>query len=239
MHFRIQKQKVELVKQIVLSLSVIALITGFAACKKTDNPAPTNASVMFVNAATGTSSVSVMANNTAVGGAANLGFAKASGYQAVKASSAVNIVFNINGSGLTTPLVSGTANMAVNAHYSVFAGGLFTAPSFVVTTDDLTVPSGSNVKIRFINLSSDNLNASCFVGNTRLDSNIAYKGFTGFIEIGPVTDKVTMLDPIAPTNTAQLLSQTLAPGKIYTVILTGSSAGTGTAALNLTIIGNN
>jgi hypothetical protein len=226
-------------KKLLFALLSISVLSTFNACKKSDSAPANNAIVMFVNAATGTSSVSVSANNKAVAAATNLGFTKSSGYQSVTAGSAVNVSFSANGSGLTTPLISGTPALTAGTHYSIFVGGIFTAPSFVITTDNLTPPTGSNVKIRFVNLSSDNLNASCFIGNTKLDSNISYQGFSPFIEISPVTDKVTMLDPIAPTNTAQLLNQSFGPGKIYTVILTGSAAGTGAAQLGLTIIGNN
>jgi len=225
-------------KKIFLSLFVVGIITGFASCSKSSS-SPNNATVMFVNGTAGASNISVSANNTTISAAANIGFGKNSGYQAVTAGSGVKIVFSIIESGLTTPLVNGTQNLTVNTHYSIFSGGIITAPSIVITTDDLTPPTGNNAKVRFINLSSDNLNASCYIGNTILDSNITYDNFSPFLQISTITDKLTILDPVSPTNTAQILNQYFGPGKIYTVILTGSSAGTGTAALNLTVIGNN
>ena len=229
-------------KKVLLSFSVLAVVFAFTACKKSNTTPANTASVMFVNAATGTTNVTVSANNTPVPGTANLGFKNNSGYQNITAGTGVNIQFSIIGSGLTAFLVGGTPTLIANTHYSVFAGGTFTVPSFVLTTDDLTPPTGNNAKIRFINLSPDNLNASCYIGTTtKLDSNIAYKGYSPFIEISPVTDKVTMLDPIAPANTAQLLNQTFSAGKIYTVMMTGSSAPgtTGAAVLSLPVISNN
>jgi len=227
-------------KKLLLSFSVIVIAAGFAGCKKSSSSS-NNATVMFVNGTAGTTSVSVSANNTTVSAAANLGFGKNSGYQNVTAGSGVSIVYSIIGSGLTTPLVSGNEALAANTHYSIFSGGILTIPSIVVTTDDLTAPTGSNAKVRFINLSSDNLNASCYIGNTRLDSNITFDNYTPFIEIANTTDKLTMLDPAAPTNTALIASQYFGPGKIYTVILTGTSAAgtSGSALLGLTVIGNN
>lgn len=215
---------------------MFSIVAGFTACKKSDST-PASASVMFVNAATGTSSVSVSANGTVA--ASNIGFTNNSPYAHVAAGTNVNIIFSVNGSGISTPLVSGTKTLATNTHYSVFAGGLFTDPSLVVVTDDLTAPSAGMAKIRFVNLTSDNINASCFVADTKLDSNITYTHYSPFIEVSPIVDKITMLDPANPTNSVQLVSQTLNAGKIYTIILTGSATGTGASALSLTMINNN
>jgi len=223
----------------LLSLScTVILVAGLWGCGKKSSPAPSTANVMFVNAATGTTAVSVKLNGAAVSNATNLGFETSSGYRSVAAGSD-NIVFSVVGNGITSPLVSGSASFAVGSHYSVFTGGLFTSPSFVAITDDITAPGAGKAKVRFINLSSDNMNASCYIGNTRLDSNIAYQACTPFIEVNVTTDKVTMLNPAAPTVTAQLLNISFGAGKIYTVMLAGSSSGTGAAALALTIIGNN
>ncbi len=68
-------------KKALLSLSVLAVILAFTACKK-NNPAPANtANVMFVNGCAGTVNVDVSVNNTKLNSASNLAFLKNSGYQ--------------------------------------------------------------------------------------------------------------------------------------------------------------
>ena len=227
-------------KKLLLSFSVIALIAGFAACKKS-SPGPTNnASVMFVNGCAGTVNTDVSINNTKLPAASNLAFLKNSGYQPVTAGAGVNFAFALTATG--TPLISVTESLTANTSYSAFTGGLVTgtSTSFVMTTDDLSAPATGMAKVRFINLSADNLNTSCYMGATKLDSNIGYKTCTPFSQVSPITGvKIAMIDQTVLTNSGELINQQISAGKIYTFMLTGASTGTGTSALTLTLINNN
>ncbi len=226
-------------KKALLSLSVLAVILAFTACKK-NNPAPANtANVMFVNGCAGTVNVDVSVNNTKLNSASNLAFLKNSGYQSIAQGTAVPIAFALTATG--TPLISATESLTTNAHYSVFAGGLVsgTSTSLVFATDDLTAPSSGMAKVRFINLSSDNLNTSCYVGSIKVDSNVAYKTCTPFFEVSPITAKIAMIDQVVLTNSGELSGQQISAGKIYTFMLTGTSTGSLTSVLTLTLINNN
>jgi len=228
-------------KKALLSLSVLTVMFAFAACKK-NNPAPANtASVMYVNGCAGASNVDVSVNGTKLASASNLAFSKNSGYQSVTLNpTTTSIAYALTATG--TPLVNGTETLTVNGHYTAFAGGLVTgtSTSFVFTSDDLTAPASGMAKVRFVNLSSDNLNLNCFIGSQKIDSGVTMGSVTPFFSVTATTSATLLLqDPANPTKLAQLTAQTYSAGKIYTVMLTGTSTGTLTSALMLTTISNN
>lgn len=228
--------------KIFLSFSAIVCIVAFGACKKS-TPAPANnAMVMFVNGCTAqtTTNLDGKLGGTAVSGATNIAYNKNSGYKTVTANASAALSFGITGLGSTLVSDPGTENLAVNGHYTVYAGGISSTPSFVFSTDDLTAPASGNARIRFVNLCADNLNVSCYVGASKVDSNVAYKTCTPFFEVPASTGKVAMIDQVVLTNSAEILSQSLSSGKIYTFIFTGTATATTTAAaLTLSVIANN
>ena len=226
-------------KKLLLSLSVIALVAVLPACKK-NSPGPSNnARVMFVNGCAGSVNTDVTINNTKFAPGSNLAFLKNSGYQSVTAGTGVNFAFGLTATG--TPLIGFTNDLTANANYSAFTGGLVTgtSTSYVFTLDDLTAPTTGKAKVRFINLSADNLNTSCYIGVAKLDSNVGYKTCTPFFEVSPTTAKVAMIDQTVLTASGDITGQQIVAGKIYTFMLTGTSSGTLTSAITLTVINNN
>jgi Domain of unknown function (DUF4397) len=233
------KQFKFIMKKILLSFSVLALVVAFGACKKSSSTPPNTSSVMFVHACTAGSTpitLDARANNNTVSGASGLTFLKNSGYQQVTAGTAVNLAFNVTGLSLLT---SGTSNLTTNAHDTAFAGGSILAPSFVLASDDLTLPTSGKAKIRFVNLCADGLNTSCYFSTTKLDSNVGYKTVTPFVEVIAGTGKLSMIDQVVLSNSADVNAQVLTAGKIYTAYLTGSVTGVGSSILTLTVINNN
>ena len=224
-------------KKALLSLSVLTVIIAFSACKKKDVAPPNTANVMFVNGCAGTNNVDVYINNVKQNNASNIGFLKNSGYQSINSGSGINIAFLLTQQG--TPLSNSTQTLNVSAHYSAFTAGLVTGTSLVFTTDDINTPTAGKAKVRFINLSSDNLKTSCYVGTTKLDSNIGYQAYTPFYEVTATTTKVAMIDQNILTNSGQINSQQLSAGKIYTFMLTGTASGVSTSVLTLSVINNN
>ena len=227
-----------------LSLLAVALVVVTASCSKKSS-APTNsANVMFVNACIpsfGSFNIDAKSNGATVSGATNIGFLKNSGYVYVTANTNDSLTFVVN--GLSTYLVGGISTITVNANYSVFATGTNSSPvpAIVITQDDLTAPSAGNAKVRFVNLGPDNLNERCYIGSSLLDSNVTYKTVTPFTEITAGSYNVLMQDPANPTKLplTALNGQAFAAGKIYTVMLSGLAAVSGTTGLTYTIINNN
>jgi len=227
-------------KKAFLALSVLAVIIAFTACKKTNSTPANTANVMFVNGCAGTNNVDVSVNNAKLTSASNLAFLKNSGYQSVTSGTAVPVAFSLTATG--TPLINATESLTTNAHYSVFAGGLVsgTSTSLVFSADDLTAPASGMAKVRFVNLSSDNLNVSCYVGTPKIDSNVSLGTVTPFFSITAATGvNVLFQDPAFPTKLAQLATQNFSSGKIYTIMLTGTYTGSLTSVLTLTVINNN
>lgn len=227
-------------KNIFLGFSILSIALLFSACDKKKTSPSDSASVMFVNGTAGTTGLDLKANNTAVTGVSNLAFLASSGYQDVTAGTSVSLSYYLTSLG--TPLCSGTAALTAGSHYTVFAGGLITKPSFLVASDDLGAPASGKAKVRFANLSSDSLNESFSIGTQKIDSNVTYNTCTPYFELSAGTGlSVLAADPahIAASYLAQLSNQSFVAGKIYTVMLTGTSSGTGTSALVLTIIANN
>ena len=227
-------------RYIILSLSVVAIAFVFSGCSKNNSGPSNTASVMFVNGCNGSSNIDTKVKNAKVSAASNLAYFHNSGYQTVAAGTSVGVNFYLTNQG--TPVCNNTIPLTANAHYSIFAGGIITAPSFVITTDDLTAPTNDSVKVRFINLSSDSLNETFYIGSQKLDSNVTYTSCTPFYKISATTGTpVLVQDPLhaAPTYIAQISAQPFIAGKIYTIMLTGTSAGSGASALTLTVINNN
>ncbi len=230
-------------KKLLLSYFILFVVIAFTACKKKDTTPSNTAKVMFVNGCAGAAAIDIAANSVNVPGATNIAFQKTTGYRTLTAGAGINIGVSINSSGLITPLISSSVSLAVNNTYSVFIGGIFTKPNILTTQDDMTTPTAGFSKIRFVNLSSDTLNENFYVGSVKIDSNVGYASYTSFRQVPVSTTPVTVLvqDPAHPTKIAQLDNQTFAAGKIYTVILTGTStaAPSSSSALKLLIIPNN
>ena len=223
-------------RKIFLPVLVLAVAAIFSGCTKNKTGPNTNASVMFVNGCAGASGIYAKVNGNNVG-PGNIGFFNNSGYQTMTAGTE-NISFYLLSSGSATLLSSGSPTFTAGGHYSIFIGGIITAPTFTTVSDDLTAPATGNAKIRFVNLSNDSLSGRFSVGIQTVDSNIAYTQCSPFHEVtaanytlkGGGTDISTV---------AQIPSAMLAAGKIYTLMLTGSQSGTGTSALTITLISNN
>ncbi len=226
-------------KSICLTISILSIALAFSACNKDNTTAPNSANVMFVNACNGSANIDTKVNGTKLSAGSNLAYFASSGYQSVTAGTGVGIDFLVTALG--TSLSNGTANFSAGSNYSVFAGGIITAPTFVVTSDDVSAPTSGNAKVRFINLSSDALNESFYLGssNQKLDSNITMSAYTPYFEVAAGSAKVLVQDPLQPLNLAVINSQTFVAGKIYTIMLSGTASGSGAAVLTLTVINNN
>jgi len=232
------KLTVSMKNTLVAALSV-ALISGMYGCKK-NNPEPSNsANVMFVNGCAGTlPGIDTKLDNINVSGAANIAFGNNSGYKNVKAGTAINIAYYLTNVG--TPVTSSTVNINKDMHYSAFSGGIITSPTFVFVQDDMTAPANNTAKIRFVNLSPDAMSVTANVQNNVIDSNVTSLEVSPYLSVTAGAYELKAGDP-SNINTVVTIggSQTLGAGKIYTLMLTGTVAGTGVSALKLTLINNN
>ncbi|WP_276131675.1 DUF4397 domain-containing protein [Polluticoccus soli] len=222
------------------------LLLGFtavfaAACNNgndDDNtPTPSNmAKVKYTNACISTGALRVQVNDVALQNVNSLTYLASSAYINVTPGTNVKHGFVIEDSNL--PLASVNNDLVANNAYSVFATGTVTSPSAIAITDDLTAPPTGNAKIRFVNLSPDNLSESVYVGQTKLDSNVMFKQATPFRQVAAGSYQIIVQDPANVPSSRTLSGQQLDAGKIYTLMITGTVAGSGSAALTLTLVNN-
>jgi hypothetical protein len=214
-----------------------AAFTAFSigSCKKEDKAPDNSASVMFVNGCAGTDKVYVSSNGATIQSATNLAFQKNTGYQYVTAG-ANNLTYYLTNIG--TPLTAASTSFTANAHYSVFAGGIITAPSMIIITDDRTAPAAGKAKIRFVNLCNDTLSETVTVGTINIATGITANSYSSFAEVAPGSYTIKAGDPADISTVVTVGPQQLDAGRSYTIMLTGILAGTGTSALTLTIINN-
>ena len=230
------RTRVSLVPALLMCASIaIVFLQG---CHKKSDPV-TYARVMFVNGCSGSATISAKVNNGSVQDVSTIIFPGYTGYRDVISNTNLKLDFyNTKGNLLST----GNTSLTTNTSYSFYAGGLAGASSVTITTDELSAPSKGKAKVRFINLSSDNLNEDFIVGGQKLDSNISYTICSPFHEItGGDSVNVLIHDPfyLQPAYVAQLSKKVFDTGKIYTIMLSGTYLGTNGAFLRLTVINNN
>ena len=215
---------------------VVIAITG---CKKSYSPPPEGSYMMFVNACDDAGNLYAVANNSTLPG--TIAYNGHTRYQYV-ASGVDTIAFLLNNLDTLRRAEYGTT---FGYYYSFFAIGSVVNPSTFVVYDDMYEPAKGTAKIRFINLSDDSLNETESLQTTMaglepwvIASGAKSRTASPFAQIAApgaytiqVTDTSRGVTLTAPTQ--------LDSGKIYTVVLSGSSGNIGTSALSLTVITNN
>lgn len=217
-------------------LLAIGVSCFMASCKKDkdDSPDPSKARVMFLNATLGVDTVQVKSGSDVLVNSL-LPFVS-SGYRDLTPGetkiSFVQPQTNIE-------LSSTTHNFTANNYYSVFSGGSISQLSTLIISDDLSAPETGKAKVRLVNLAVENLNETFYIGSEEIASNIGNLSYSPFRPVSAGTYNLLVQDPANPTKIAQLSGQKLEPGKIYTVVVSGSFTGSGNAALKLTVLNNN
>ncbi len=217
-------------------LTTALLSALFAGCHK--SAAPLNsANVMFVNGCVSASTISVKANSTGIDGASGIGFLMNSGYKYVTAGYDVNLTFFAGGA--STAFANRTENLTAPYHYSAFIGGTVSNPVYAFTTDDLTAPSKGDAKLRFVNLSPDNVNETVTANDSILVQGVGLGNISPFQLLRAGKYALGVFDPTDVSISVTTDSLDIKAGKIYTVVLTGSQAYTGASGLLLTFVDNN
>ena len=127
-------------------------------------------------------------------------------------------------------LYSDTLTLKANNVYSLFLVNTPAAPAIVVLNDTINRPAANTASIRFVNLSPDAPAVDLALNDTVQVSNKIYKGASSFI---PVTGNKTYTFQVRQKGTTTVLASLsnvfLTPGYVYTIMLTGLSAGTTSA----------
>ena len=213
-------------------------LLAFASCSKSSTSPANTAGVLFFNGCIPSAlafNADGNVNNSVPNGASGIALLKNTTYLQV-ASGSDSISFKTSGQ----LIAGGAMSLATGSSYSAFLGGSGFKPFVLLQSDDLTAPASGDAKIRFVNLSPDSIMVNCNIATTKYDSNVGYKTITPFLNVPAGSGLAITLQNQANTAVQALLTgQNLLAGKIYTVVLTGSSALSGTSGLTLTMIGNN
>lgn len=225
-----------------IPLLFAAFALSLGSCKKKDNdPAPPpppaeTARVMLFNGCLSSGKLSVRLNDTLIPGAGSVEFPGRSGYWEVGPGDAQKVSFLLENSMVS--LISQHVDFKLNQSYTVFVGGMITDPVVVAGQDDLSDPGAQQARVRFVNLSPDELNETAFVGNQHIGSDVKTGEITPFTLIPAGTANVIAQDP-NKIPLSRNLEHNFVAGRVYSVVLTGTGTGTQDAALKLHVLQHN
>src|SRR5690606_17299523 len=108
--------------------------------------------------------------------------------------------------------------------YTFFLHGQGTATRILTTEDDLTAPAEGKAKIRFVHLSAAaNQSVDINMGGTKLVSGLNANSTTNFMPIDGGLHLFRVLAAGSNSNPIELNLSALSAGRIYTVVISGSS----------------
>lgn len=216
-----------------------AILFGFTACSEDEDPvAPTpnpTAKVMVIHASPDAPGVDLLVDNSVAG--SNLTFPNSTGYLEVEAGTR-NIKVNVTGT--QTTVIGADLNIAANTAYSAFAVNTVANLEPLVLVDNLTAPASGKSHVRFIHLSPDAPAVDItLTDGTVVFSNVAFKDVVDFTPLDAAAYNLQVRAAGTTTVVLDLGTVTLQAGKIYTVFARGLLNGSGSQALNASIIANN
>ncbi len=212
-----------LLRKISLFAAVIAFTTVFSSCSDDDNiEEGMSLNLKVVNAAEGSGSQELYLEGTKITTVAE---GESQGYVAT-ANSGNNKNLEFKKSGSAEVYASQKVDFKNNNNYTVILSGTGNAAKVTVAEDgSLTAPASGKAKVRFVHLST-RVNGSVDIGTSgdqKLITGLAYGQVSNFIE---VDGGLALLNAYVAGTTSDPLAlrfANLAAGKIYTVVIKGSS----------------
>lgn len=208
--------------------ALLAMVTGFTACLKTENTTPSRpvAAFVVINGITSAAKLDFYDNSTKVKDSISTGFAGYN-YQAYGGYH----LFDLKRYATSTTVVStSAANYDSLTYYTLVAFGDSTSPVFYPIEDDFEGANNSNLNIRFWNLSPNIGAVDVYLNTTKIDSNrtfslsrpsSVFKALTTVSTATSITIKKAGTETIVATNNSS--STQLTTGSVYTIFLTGDA----------------
>lgn len=214
-------------------LGILCLPLVFTACSKDDNVGVGESSeIKITNAAETSGSQDFYLNDTKVNNSAITYNESTEGYISIKSGN--DQVAEFRTAGSTTAYTSTEIDLNANKNYSFFLYGEGASSSIYTTEDDLSTPSGGKAKIRFVHLSTAaNESLDVNMGDTKLVAGLNFKSPSSFTEIDPGLHVFQLYNAGTTSDPINLNLAALGEGKIYTVLISGSSS------VKATLINNN
>jgi len=206
-----------------LLLGILCLPLVFTACSDDDGVEVGETSkIKIVNASESSTPQDFYLNNTKVNSSA-IAYENTEGYISTKSGSDQDAEFRTSGS--TTVFASKEVDLSANKDYSFFLHGEGASTSIIVTEDDLSNPPAGKAKVRFIHLSTAaNNNVDISLLNTKLVSDLSFNETTSFSTIDPGVHLFQVFEAGTTTNPIDLNLEAFVEGKIYTVVISGSTS---------------
>lgn len=113
-----------------------------------------------------------------------------------------------------------------NKNYTFILSGTGNSAKITATEDDLSAPASGKAKIRFVHLSTaanSNVDLGVVAGN-KLASNVGYGSVTNFYQVDAGTKLLNVYTAGQSNSNLALDFAALDAGRIYTIILKGSSS---------------
>ncbi|MFI5161385.1 MAG: DUF4397 domain-containing protein [Sphingobacteriales bacterium] len=211
-------------KRSVAALSVVCLLSLLSSCLKS-NPSLVNppiALVSFFQASPDEPSLDVYFNNNRVNWNPVSYGSGLDYFNAFAGARTVNFYLQ----NTMTKVYSDTLTLKPSGVYSLFLVNTPANPGIVVLKDTINQPAANTASIRFVDLSPDAPTVDLALNDSVKVSNKSFKGASSFIPVaGNKTYSFQVLKKGTTTVLASLSNITLTSGYVYTIMLTGLSAG--------------
>ena len=217
-------------------VALVVMVTSFSACLKDVDTTPSRpiAAFSIINGIVSSTAVDFFDNTTAKPTASNL--ALGFGDNSYLVYGGVH-QFSFTKTGTLTPaLATVTSQFDSLNYFTLVTYGDSSHAAVRAIKDDFSTASTSKLNIRFFNLSPNSPNVDLYIGDVKVDSNVAYIGngaistaFKALSTIGSASSLKVKLTgssgatlPIAQNTTADLVS-----GQVYTIYLSGMKDSSG------------
>jgi hypothetical protein len=213
-----------LFKNLFAGATVLTLSLFISSCSKNDVDDSGTANIKVVNASSASPAQGFyLANRTIV--QSGLAFGNESNY--ITTNSGNNLELQFRTDGTTTAYATGTFNVDRGKTYTAFLAGDGQAARVKLYEDDISAPASGQAKVRFVHL-SDAAPASIDirnVGGTNLVASLGRDNASSFVAIAPGILSLQVYGAGQSTSIGNFDLTTLVAGKIYTVYVAGSAAG--------------
>jgi hypothetical protein len=207
-------------------LYTLLIISSFACTKQTGNP--DTAQMKFINASINAPKLELTADGALV--VTDVSFPFASNYFFVNAGRP-NLRIAAS-SGPTTGLVvsSGSYDLAFNTNYTLIVTDSVNKIKVSLIQDTIVSATTGKAKIRFFHLANDVSTVGCFINSNALSTGRFFNDqgsdytLSKFVEVDAGTASITIKNASATIITT-MPNITLQSGKLYTLILKGTTGG--------------
>ena len=174
--------------------------------------ADNRARLRAVHASPNAPNVDILVDNTVV--LADVAFKEFLDYTAVQKGDR-NIKVNVTST--STSVIDVTPTLDGGTDYTVLAVNFVASIEPLLLTDDNTSPTPGNARVRVVHASPDAPNVDVLVDNAVVLTNVAFKQFSGFLEVSAGARNFKV-NATGTSTTVIDVTPTLVDGSVYTVV---------------------